>query len=86
MALSEQPKQLPLSHPSKNIQIHFRCLDTVMVYHYGNEFLVELHVVMDPETSLREAHDVAEPLQMKLERLPYVERAFVHCDWRCDGV
>uniref|UniRef100_A0A914W8R1 Cation efflux protein cytoplasmic domain-containing protein n=1 Tax=Plectus sambesii TaxID=2011161 RepID=A0A914W8R1_9BILA len=63
-----------------------KCLDTVMVYHYGNEFLVELHVVLDPETNLREAHDITEPLQLKLERLPYVERAFVHCDWRCDGV
>lgn len=32
-------------------------------------------------TTHREAHDISEPLQYKLERLPFVERAFVHCDW-----
>uniref|UniRef100_A0A914W9I3 Cation efflux protein cytoplasmic domain-containing protein n=1 Tax=Plectus sambesii TaxID=2011161 RepID=A0A914W9I3_9BILA len=72
--------RVAISHDERII-----CLDTLMVYHFGNEFLVELHVVMEPTMSLKEAHDVAEPLQIKLERLPYVERAFVHCDWRCDG-
>lgn len=37
---------------------------------------------MDEEsTTHREAHDISEPLQYKLERLPFVEHAFVHCDW-----
>lgn len=30
---------------------------------------------------LHEAHDISGSLQMKLERLPFVERAFVHCDY-----
>jgi len=62
-----------------------KCLDTIMVYHLGEKFLVELHVVLDPEMTLQEAHDISEPLQIKLERLPYVEHAFVHCDWKLDG-
>lgn len=60
-------------------------LDTVYVYHFGANFLVELHVVMDREISLCEAHDVAETLQAGLEQLPFVERAFVHCDYEFDG-
>jgi divalent metal cation (Fe/Co/Zn/Cd) transporter len=30
---------------------------------------------------LREAHDIGEALQEKLERLPEIERAFVHLDY-----
>lgn len=40
---------------------------------------------MDPEMKLRQTHDTSETLQIKLERLPYVERAFVHCDYQLDG-
>jgi cation diffusion facilitator family transporter len=63
-----------------------KCLDEFVCYHYGNKFLVELHVVLDPNITLKESHDISEPLQMKLERLPYVERAFVHCDYKCDAI
>ncbi|VDK49976.1 unnamed protein product [Anisakis simplex] len=59
-------------------------IDTLYVYHLGSKFLVELHVVMDRDLSLQQAHDISEPLQLKLERLPYVERAFVHCDYNFD--
>jgi divalent metal cation (Fe/Co/Zn/Cd) transporter len=62
-----------------------RCLDTLIVYYFGSNFIVELHVVMDPTLVLQDAHDVAESLQIKLERLAFVERAFVHCDYKCDG-
>ncbi|CAJ0592443.1 unnamed protein product [Cylicocyclus nassatus] len=60
-------------------------LDTVYVYHFGANFLVELHVVMDRQISLCDAHDVSETLQNKLEQLSFVERAFVHCDYQFDG-
>ena len=30
---------------------------------------------------LRESHDIGESLQLKIERLPEVERAFVHLDY-----
>ncbi|VDK51557.1 unnamed protein product [Anisakis simplex] len=68
---------------SHNDEIRF--IDTIIVYHLGANFLVELHVVMDPEMKLRQTHDISETLQVKLERLPYVERAFVHCDYEFDG-
>jgi len=56
-------------------------IDTVYVYHFGLHFLVEVHIVLDPEMALRKAHDISEALQIKLEALPEVERAFVHCDY-----
>ena len=37
--------------------------------------------IMSAEMLLQEAHDISGQLQVKLERLPYVERAFVHCDY-----
>ena len=42
---------------------------------------MEVDIVMDPSESLRTTHDVAEELQMKLESLPDVERAYVHIDF-----
>ncbi|KAF2726379.1 hypothetical protein K431DRAFT_280411 [Polychaeton citri CBS 116435] len=58
-----------------------RQLDTVRAWHSGPRLIVEVDIVMDPEMSLRETHDVAEELQMKLESLPDVERAYVHVDF-----
>lgn len=31
--------------------------------------------------TLKESHNIGETLQMKIERLPEVERAFVHLDF-----
>ncbi|KAL8667938.1 MAG: hypothetical protein Q9202_000403 [Teloschistes flavicans] len=58
-----------------------RQLDTVRAYHSGPRIIVEVDVVMDPGETLRATHDVAEALQVKLESLPDVERAYVHIDF-----
>lgn len=58
-----------------------RGVDTVRVYHAGPRLIAEVDVVMDPDVCLRDAHDVAEALQAKLEDLPDVERAYVHVDY-----
>ncbi|KAI5867140.1 hypothetical protein GGS23DRAFT_162222 [Durotheca rogersii] len=56
-------------------------IDTVRVYHSGPRLIAEIDIVMDPNDTLRNTHDVAEALQMELERLPNVERAYVHVDY-----
>jgi cation diffusion facilitator family transporter len=56
-------------------------IDTVRVYHSGPRLIAEVDVVMNPARSLRDTHDVAEELQIKLESLPDVERAYVHVDY-----
>jgi cation diffusion facilitator family transporter len=60
---------------------HVIAIDTVRAWHSGPRLVVEVDVVMDPEKTLRETHDIAEELQMKLESLPDVERAYVHVDY-----
>jgi cation diffusion facilitator family transporter len=60
---------------------HIKAIDTVRAWHSGPRLMVEVDVVMDPEESLRVCHDIAEDLQMKLESLPNVERAYVHIDY-----
>lgn len=56
-------------------------IDTVRCYHSGPRLIAEVDIVMDPNESLRATHDVAEELQMKLESLPDIERAYVHVDY-----
>ncbi|KAK4192980.1 cation efflux family-domain-containing protein [Podospora australis] len=56
-------------------------IDTVRAYHSGPRLIAEVDVVMDPEATLQETHDIAEELQMKLEQLPDIERAYVHVDY-----
>ncbi|KAK3358954.1 hypothetical protein B0T25DRAFT_81042 [Lasiosphaeria hispida] len=58
-----------------------RQIDTVRAYHSGPRLIAEVDIVMDPEATLMETHDVAEALQVKLEGLPDVERAYVHVDY-----
>ena len=58
-----------------------QAVDTVRAFHFGNHFLVEADIVLPPDMTLREAHDIGQPLQQKIERLPNVERAFVHIDY-----
>jgi divalent metal cation (Fe/Co/Zn/Cd) transporter len=61
-----------------------RQIDTVRAYHSGPRLIVEVDVVMDPNDSLKFTHDTAEDLQIKLESLPNVERAYVHVDYETD--
>ncbi|KAL7270649.1 hypothetical protein RUND412_006638 [Rhizina undulata] len=56
-------------------------IDTVRAYHSGPRIIVEVDIVMAPSETLRATHDVAEELQVKLESLPDVERAYVHVDY-----
>jgi divalent metal cation (Fe/Co/Zn/Cd) transporter len=65
-----------MTHSPEILQI-----DTVRAYHSGPRLLVEVDVVMDKNQRLETAHDIAEELQIKLERLPSVERAHVHIDY-----
>jgi len=56
-------------------------IDTVRVYHSGPRLIAEVDVVMNADSTLRDTHDVAEELQIKLESLPDIERAYVHVDY-----
>ena len=56
-------------------------VDTIRAYTFGINYLVEIDVQLPPTMALKEAHDIGESLQQKLESLEEVERAFVHLDF-----
>ncbi|KAG2440331.1 hypothetical protein HXX76_004436 [Chlamydomonas incerta] len=56
-------------------------LDRVTAYHHGSNMVVEVEVLLPPDMSVRESHDIAQELQHKIEALDSVERAYVHVDW-----
>ncbi|MQM22620.1 hypothetical protein Taro_055674 [Colocasia esculenta] len=58
-----------------------RHIDTVRAYTFGSHYFVEVDIVLPAGMPLREAHDIGESLQEKLELLPEIERAFVHLDY-----
>ncbi|KAK4705217.1 hypothetical protein P7C70_g989, partial [Phenoliferia sp. Uapishka_3] len=55
-------------------------IDSCKVFHSGTNYVVELDVVMPPETPLHIAHDLSQVLQDQLETLPSVDRCYVHID------
>lgn len=56
-------------------------IDTVRAYTFGSHYFVEVDIVLPANMPLNQAHDIGETLQVKLEQLPEVERAFVHVDF-----
>ncbi|KAL2487854.1 putative metal tolerance protein C3 [Forsythia ovata] len=59
-------------------------LDTVRAYTFGVLYFVEVDIELPKDLPLNEAHTIGETLQMKIEKLPEVERAFVHLDFECE--
>lgn len=58
-----------------------RRIDTVRAYTFGSLYFVEVDIELPEQMHLREAHDIGEDLQNKIEDLPEVERAYVHLDF-----
>ena len=56
-------------------------IDTVRAYYSGPRIVAEVDIVIDRNERLEVAHDIAEDLQIKLEKLPSIERAYVHIDY-----
>jgi cation diffusion facilitator family transporter len=63
---------------------HIAKVDTVRGYGFGNDYLVEIDIVLPEDMPLREAHDIGEALQLRAECVAGVERAFVHLDFCTD--
>ncbi|KAM3684045.1 hypothetical protein ACB094_11G011800 [Castanea mollissima] len=56
-------------------------IDTVRAYTFGSNYFVEVDIVLRQDMLLDKAHNIGESLQVKLEQLPEIERAFVHIDF-----
>ncbi|KAK4105968.1 hypothetical protein N658DRAFT_511930 [Parathielavia hyrcaniae] len=53
----------------------------LQAYHAGDKLIVEVDIVLDASTRLKDSHDLSESLQYVLESVPIVDRAFVHVDY-----
>ncbi|RYP39496.1 hypothetical protein DL767_002230 [Monosporascus sp. MG133] len=53
----------------------------LQAYHAGDKLIVEVDIVLDASTTLRDSHDLSESLSYVLESVPIVDRAFVHTDY-----
>jgi divalent metal cation (Fe/Co/Zn/Cd) transporter len=58
-----------------------RRIQGLQAYHTGDKLNVEVDIVLDEHTSLKDSHDLGESLQYMLESVPTVDRAFVHADY-----
>ncbi|MBA0603300.1 hypothetical protein Gorai_003450 [Gossypium raimondii] len=58
-------------------------VDTVRAYTFGILFFVEVDIELPEDLPLKETHAIGESLQIKIEQLQEVERAFVHLDFEC---
>ncbi|KAG5111432.1 hypothetical protein JHK82_040655 [Glycine max] len=56
----------------------------VRAYTFGVLYFVKVDIELPEDLPLKEAHAIGESLQIKLEKLPEVARAFVHLDFECD--
>ncbi|CAH8384620.1 unnamed protein product [Eruca vesicaria subsp. sativa] len=65
----------------RQVADNIRCVDTVRAYTFGVLYFVEVDIELPENLPLKEAHAIGETLQIKLEELPEVERAFVHLDF-----
>lgn len=68
--------RVSLDHSEKIIHV-----ERVSAFYVGLGIYVEIDLVLDPETPLKESHDIGEALQNKIEKLEEVERCFVHLDY-----
>ncbi|KAK9698901.1 hypothetical protein RND81_08G139300 [Saponaria officinalis] len=56
-------------------------IEAVRAYNFGQNYFVEVDIVLPADMLLCNAHNIADSLQHKLELLSDVERAFVHVDY-----
>ncbi|MEM2130943.1 MAG: cation diffusion facilitator family transporter [Candidatus Woesearchaeota archaeon] len=49
--------------------------------HYVGNFLhLEIHIAVNENLSTKDSHRIGKEVQFRLERLPYVDKAFIHID------
>ncbi|GAP83387.1 putative cation efflux family protein [Rosellinia necatrix] len=58
-----------------------RQIQGIQAYHAGDKLNVEVDIILDESTTLRDSHDLSESLGYVLESVPIVDRAFVHADY-----
>lgn len=82
---SSRCKSVVEGHQDSNISFQKCFLVPVLPSPYQNFPLQkQVDIELPEDLPLKEAHAIGESLQIKIEELPEVERAFVHLDYECD--
>jgi cation diffusion facilitator family transporter len=68
--------KLALDHSPDIIHV-----ERVSAFYVGLGMFVEMDLVLHPDTSLKDSHDLGEKLQNSIEKFEEVERCFVHLDY-----
>lgn len=55
-------------------------VEQVIAFQVGPQYFAELHIVVPGHVHLEVAHWIGESLQLKVEKVPEIERAWVHVD------
>jgi divalent metal cation (Fe/Co/Zn/Cd) transporter len=55
-------------------------VEQVIAFQVGPQYFAELHIIVPGHIPLEVAHWIGESLQLKVERIPDIERAWVHVD------
>lgn len=55
-------------------------VEQVIAFQVGPNFMAEVHIILPDNLPLRITHHIGETLQLKIERIPEIERAWVHID------
>ncbi|CEF62843.1 Cation efflux protein family and Cation efflux protein transmembrane domain and Cation efflux protein cytoplasmic domain-containing protein [Strongyloides ratti] len=69
-------------HLSINHDRRIKRLDHILVYYIGVKAQVEIYIIMDEKLTLKDIHTITEALKHKLNMLDFVERVFIHCDYK----
>jgi len=70
-----------LTYIAMNHHPSIKQVDTCRAFHVGENTYVELDIVLPEDMPLKQTHDISESLQISLEKIEGVERAFVHADY-----
>eukprot|EP00802_Teleaulax_amphioxeia_P014859 Tamp_14938.p1 GENE.Tamp_14938~~Tamp_14938.p1 ORF type:complete len:458 (+),score=77.41 Tamp_14938:158-1531(+) len=79
---SAPPEFIQEVHAVTTAHHHALKFDACRAYYFGQNYLVELEVMLPPTMTVHESHDIALDLQHKIEAMEGVERCFVHVDYR----
>jgi len=55
-------------------------IEQVIAFQAGPMYFTELHIIMPGDIPMEVAHWIGESLQLKIEKIPQIERAWVHID------
>uniref|UniRef100_A0A0K0ELY6 Cation efflux protein cytoplasmic domain-containing protein n=1 Tax=Strongyloides stercoralis TaxID=6248 RepID=A0A0K0ELY6_STRER len=69
-------------HLSINHDRRIKYLDHILVYYIGVKAQVEIYIIMDEKLTLKDTHTIIKELKHKLNMLDFVERVFIHCDYK----